>query len=87
MGIGGVRVFLRYKVQEPVGGLLLAGQLSLTARNVGSPGSCHVGAYSDHYSITRSSPGRHGIALFFDRNSSSALAILLKSGTIQANQD
>jgi hypothetical protein len=37
--------------------------------------------------ITRSSPGRHGIALFFDRNCSFVLAIPLKSGTIQANQN
>jgi hypothetical protein len=36
---------------------------------------------------SRSSPGRHGIALFFDRNCSFALAILLKSDIICANQN
>jgi hypothetical protein len=39
------------------------------------------------YSIIRLSPGRYGIALFFDRNSSFALAIRLKSRMIRANQD
>ena len=38
-------------------------------------------------SITRSSPGRRGIAPFFDWNSSFALAIRLKSRMIRANQD
>ena len=39
------------------------------------------------YSIIRLSQGRYGIALFFDRNSSFALAIRLKSRMIRANQD
>ena len=37
------------------------------------------------FNVARSSPGLHGIALFFDRNCSLALAILLKSGIIPAN--
>jgi hypothetical protein len=39
-----------------------------------------------YYIRLRKEPGRHRIALFFDRNCSIALAILLKSGIISANQ-